>query len=249
MQAILRARMASARLPGKVLLPAAGKPMILHNADRIARARLVERVVIATGDTPENDELERVCRAAGLEVFRGSEDDVLARIVGCARQFGMTTFCKFTADNPLIDPEVIDLVLTFFEEGGYDYASNNHPPTWQDGQEVEVMTLKALEEAFVEAREPFQREHVTPFLWDQPERYRVGNVARPDDSWHKRFRWTLDYPEDYTLIREVYEALGPEFTTAQVMELLERRPDLHAVNARHAGYTWYAEHQDELKTL
>ncbi len=249
MQAILRARMASARLPGKVLMPAAGRPLILHNVDRIARARGVSRVVVATGDTPENDELEQVCRAAGVEVFRGSEDDVLARIVGCARQFGMETFCKFTADNPLIDPAVIDQVLDYFAEGGYDYASNNHPPTWQDGQEVEVMRLAALEEAFDEAREPFQREHVTPFLWDQPERYRVGNLARADDSWHKRYRWTLDYPEDYTLIQGVYEALGPAFTTAQVMELLEQRPELARVNAMHAGYTWYSEHQDELKTL
>jgi len=170
------------------------------------------------------------------------------------KHFGMEHGAKLTADNPLIDPAVIDQVVGFYlaHSKEYDYVSNNHPPTWQDGQEVEVFSVAALETTWREAKELFQREHVTPFIWDQPERFRIGNVARADDRWYRDYRWTLDYPEDYAFVKAVFEEHSPaksDFTTDDVMELLKRRPDIHAINANRAGYVWYREHLDALRTV
>jgi len=242
------------RLPGKVLMLVSGRPLLLHNIKRIRRAKTVDRVIVATTDNREDDAIQRLCEAEGIPVFRGSEEDVLDRIHRCLKQFGITACVKLTADNPLIDPSVIDEVVRFYaaHPGNYDYVSNNHPPTWQDGQEVEVFGTAVLETAWREAKEPFQREHVTPFIWDHPERFRIGNVAREDDRWYREYRWTLDYPEDYTFIKTVFEVLypaKPEFTTADIMDLLRKRPDIHAINANRAGYVWYRDHLDSLRTV
>lgn len=254
MDAILQARMSASRLPGKVLMPVLGRPVLSHNIERIRRAKTIDRVIVATTDKREDDAIQKLCEAEGVPVFRGSEADVLDRTCRCMQHFGMEHGAKFTADNPLIDPAVIDHVVGFYlaHPGDYDYVSNNHPPTWQDGQEVEVFTASALEKAWREAAQPFQREHVTPFIWDQPERFRIGNVARSDDRWYRDYRWTLDYPEDYAFVKAVFEELypsKPDFTTGDVMDLLKRRPDVHAINANRAGYVWYREHLDSLRTV
>jgi len=115
-----------------------------------------------------------------------------------------------------------------------------------------VFRATTLETAWREATQLFQREHVTPFIWDQPERFRVGNVARSDDRWYHDYRWTLDYPEDYTFIKSVFEELyptRPDFTADNIMDLLRKRPDIHAINANRAGYVWYKEHLDALRTV
>jgi len=254
MDAILQARMSATRLPGKVLMPALGRPILLYNIERVRRAKTIDRVIVATTENREDEKIQRLCEAEDIPVFRGSEEDVLDRIYRCMQHFGMKECAKLTADNPLIDPAVIDQVVGFYQAhaGDYDYVSNNHPPTWQDGQEVEVFRATTLETAWREATQPFQREHVTPFIWDQPERFRVGNVARSDDRWYHDYRWTLDYPEDYTFIKSVFEELyptKPDFTTGTVMDLLRKRPDIHAINANRAGYVWYREHLDVLRTV
>ena len=254
MDAILQARMTSNRLPGKVLMPVLGRPILSYNIERIRRAKTISRVFVATTDKREDDAIQRLCESEGVPVFRGSEEDVLDRIYQRMKHFKMEECAKLTADNPLIDPAVIDQVVGFYltHRGDYDYVSNNHPPTWQDGQEVEVIRAAALETAWREADKPFQREHVTPFIWDQPERFRIGNVARTDDRWYRDYRWTLDYPEDYLFVKAVFEELypaRPDFTTDDVMDLLRRRPDIHAINANRAGYVWYREHLDALRTV
>ena len=254
MDAILQARMKSSRLPGKVLMPALGRPILSFNVERLRRARTIDRVIVATSDTTEDDAIQKMCEAEGILFFRGSEENVLDRIYRCVRQFGIDVVAKFTADNPLIDPAVIDHVVGFYlaHSDEYDFVSNNHPPTCQDGQEVEVIRTAALEIAWREADKPFQREHVTPFIWDQPERFRLGNVARADDQWYHAYRWTLDYPEDYEFIKRVYEELyprKPEFSMQDLMEFLRQRPDIYAINSNRAGYVWYREHLDNLQTV
>ncbi|PYO46595.1 MAG: hypothetical protein DMD72_12390 [Gemmatimonadetes bacterium] len=254
MDAILRARMRGSRLPGKVMLPVLGRPLLSLNIERIRRARTVDRLIVATGEAPEDDAIAALCRDEGVAVFRGSEADVLDRIYQCASRFELAAFAKFCADNPLIDPAVIDQVIGAWlaQPEAYDYLSNNHPPTWQDGQELEVIRTTALEHAWREARLAFQREHVTPFLWDQPQRFRVGNVARADDRWYHEYRWTLDYPEDYEFIRQVCEILyprKPDFGTEDLMALLREYPEIHRLNASRAGYVWYRAHLDALQTV
>jgi spore coat polysaccharide biosynthesis protein SpsF len=172
----------------------------------------------------------------------------------CAYTFHLDVLARFTADNPLIDPAVIDEVIEVYlaDTGRWDYVSNNHPPTWQDGQEVEIVSVRALEVAWREADKPFQREHGTPFIWDQPQRFRIGNVHRDDDRWYHHYRWTLDYPEDFELMRRIYEDLyvqKPDFDTADLMRWLDAHPEVAGVNAMHRGYVWYDQHRDELETV
>jgi spore coat polysaccharide biosynthesis protein SpsF len=246
--------MKSSRLPGKVMLPVLGRSMIALNIERLRRARTIRRVVVATSVHPMDDVIARLCQEEGIAVFRGSEEDVLDRIYRCACHFGMTEFAKLTADNPLIDPAIIDRVIGFYLEhrGQFDYVSNNHPPTWPDGQEVEVVTLAVLEVAWREARLSFQREHVTPYVWDQPNRFRIGNVALADDHLYHNERWTLDYPEDYQFIKRVFEELypaKPDFGMNDVLLLEQARPAIKAINAHYAGITWYQQYAGALQTV
>jgi len=252
--AILQVRMSSSRLPGKALLPVLGRPLLWYNIERIRLSRMIDRVVVATSTDPADDVITAACEGWGTPVFRGSLNDVLDRIYGCARHFEMDVFAKFTADNPLIDPCVIDAVIAGFRSNPapLDYYSNNHPPTWPDGQEIEVIRTAALESAWRESQEAFQREHVTVWLWDQPQRFRVGNLARSNNAWYQRYRWTLDFPEDYVLIRRIFEELypaQPAFGTTQIMALIDRKPELAELNRRHKGDVWYRHHRDSLQTV
>lgn len=250
---ILQARMASHRLPGKVMLPVLGRPLLAYNVERILRAKTVNKVVVATSTADADDAIAAWCHNEGIALFRGSPDDVLGRLLSCVQANHVDVLIRLGADNPLIDAGVIDAVIGFYLEhqGEFDYVSNNHPPTWPDGMEVEIMPRDVLELCAREAEQVFQREHATPFVWDQPDRFRIGNVALPDDRLHAE-RWTLDYPEDYAFIRSVLEALyplNPYFEMADIFHLLERQPNLRAHNAMHAGDVWYAQHMDRLKTI
>jgi spore coat polysaccharide biosynthesis protein SpsF len=160
---------------------------------------------------------------------------------------------RLCADNPLIDPRVVDQTVQRFLEAPHqvDYYSNHHPPTFPDGQEVEILPFRALEIAWKEAKEPHEREHGTPFLWDQPERFRLGNYECPEGNLYHTYRWTLDYEEDYLLIKCVFEELYPQkedFSMRDVMELLRQRPDIEGLNARHKGVTWHHYAKDVLST-
>jgi len=246
--------MRSQRLPGKVVAPVLGRPMLSLIIERIRRCVTVRGIVVATTTDSADDPIEALCHTEGVRVFRGSDEDVLDRLYRCATHFGMTAFARFTGDNPLIDPHVTDQVVGFYlaHEGAFEYVSNNHPPTWPDGLEVEIVTLGALEQAWREAVKPFQREHGTPYIWDQPERFRVGNVALADDRLFRQTRWTLDHPEDYEFIARVYEALyprNPAFGMDDVLALLRERPEIRRINAHLGAETWYQHHLTELRTV
>lgn len=250
--AILRVRMASSRLPGKVLLPAAGKRMLLHTLERLRRSQLLDPIVVATSEDASDDPIVDLCKSADAPCFRGSLDDVLDRFYQCATAYQMQHIAEFKGDNPLIDPVVCDQIGKIYLDhvGQYDYVTNNHPPTYPDGQEVEIFPYSALATAWKEAKEPFQREHVTPFIWDQPERFRVLNVRMDPNLHHER--WTLDYPEDYTFLRAVFEGLypgNPAFSMKDVIRFLDAHPELRKINEVHAGYTWYTAHAQDLKTI
>ncbi len=253
---VVQARASSTRLPGKVLRPVLGRPVLLHQLDRMKRADLVGEIVVATTHRPDDDTIADLCQSEGFTVVRGSEHDLLDRHVAAARVTDAEAVVKVPSDCPLIDPRVIDLVIATFLDGEWDYMSNLHPPTWPDGNDVEVITRDALVAADRGARQPFEREHTTPFIWDHPDRFRIGNVAWPSGrDFSMTHRWTLDYPADLDFISGVYEALTPphqqtpEFSTEDVLSLLDRRPDLHARNAHLAGVNWYRHHLDELSTV
>lgn len=255
---VVQARMASTRLPGKVLKDLAGKRLLIRMLERLARITVPARVVVATTIDADDDPIVALCERYGTPVFRGHPTDLLDRHYRAALAFGATAVAKIPSDCPLIDPAVVDRVLTRFLRGDCDYASNLHPPSYPDGNDVEVMGFATLETAWREAELPMEREHTTPFIWERPERFRLVNVhwqsecgeAMPDCSMSHR--WTIDYPEDYTFIQHVFEELypaKPDFGIADIMALLERKPEIGAVNARYRGVNWYRNHLDQLKTV
>ena len=234
-------------------MPAAGKPLLLHMVERLRRARLLTRIVVATSDDAADDAIADLCDRENVLCFRGSNEDVLDRYYGCAKAFGMAHIAVLYADNPLLDPGVCDAAIAFYltHLDNYDYVSNCRPSTYPDGQEIEICSFEALEAAWQEADKPFQREHVTPFVWDQPERFRCFNLTMEPDL-NRRERWTLDYPEDYEFLRAVYEGLypeKPEFSMWDLIEFLDAHPDLRKINGMHGDYTWFTAHSDELKTV
>lgn len=231
--AVLQARMSSSRLPGKVLKPILGEPMVFRHIERLRRCREIDHLIVATSTAASDDVLAEACARRDVACFRGSLEDVLQRFVQAATSYAPHTVVRLTGDCPLADPEVIDAVIRFFHDGGYDYASNCLPPTFPDGLDVEVMRFSCLQEADREAVLPSHREHVTPFLRAHPERYRLGNYAANDDR--SGLRWTVDEPEDFEFVRQVYEHLypgNPNFTTEDVFALIQRVPDLKNINAR-----------------
>ena len=223
--------MSSTRLPGKVLLPLAGEPMLTRLVERLRRVQRADGIVIATTTNATDDPIAALCAQLGVSCHRGSEHDVLSRYADAARLHGADVVVRITSDCPLIDPALIDQVIATHEEGGSDYVSNMLPPTWPYGMAVEVFSAAALAQAHAEATQAAEREHVTPFIYWHPERYRLRNVASPVNL--SQHRWTVDTPEDYELVSRLFDHLmptHPHFTQADVLALLDHYPDWIAIN-------------------
>lgn len=228
--AILQARMSSTRLPGKVMLPLAGAPMIVRQIERVSRSRLIDRLVVATSDQAGDDVIEQTCRREGIAVYRGPLDDVLARFTGALDAYPADHVVRLTADCPLADPNVIDATIALHLDAGADYASNSpEPGAWPKGLDVEVMTADALRRAAAEAATPEEHEHVTWGIWNQPDRYRLAWLPSP--AGDADVRWTVDRPDDYAFVAAVYDALyaaNRAFTSDDIRAFLADRPDLAA---------------------
>jgi spore coat polysaccharide biosynthesis protein SpsF len=227
--AILQARMSSSRLPGKVLKPLAGQPLVLRQVERLARARNIEQLVVATSVEPSDDPLAEALQGAGIAVHRGPLDDVLARFIGALDAHPARDVVRLTADCPLIDPQVVDATIALHRDSGADYTSNT-PETFSypKGLDVEVVTAEALRAVAREETAREAREHVTWAIWNRPDRWRIAWLKSPnaDDG---DIRWTVDTPDDYAFATAVYDALyanNPTFTSADVKALAAGRPDL-----------------------
>ncbi|MBX9610332.1 MAG: glycosyltransferase family protein [Burkholderiales bacterium] len=228
---IVQARLTSTRLPGKVLLPLAGAPMLTRLIERLRRVKQADAIVIATTHNTTDDPIAALCGQLGVPCHRGSEHDVLSRYADSAREHGADVVVRITSDCPLIDPALVDQLISTYREGDCDYVSNMLPPTWPYGMAVEVFTATALLEAHAEATQESEREHVTPFIYWHPERYRLRNVESPTDLSAQR--WTVDTPEDYELVRRLFERLypvDPRFSLADVQKVMEAHPDWMCIN-------------------
>lgn len=229
--AILQARCSSSRLPGKVLLPLLGRPMLARQIERLKNSQQIDRLVLATSSDPSDDPIPALCRELNTACFRGSLNDVLDRFYTAARQYQPEYVVRLTGDCPLTDPQLIDEVIRFTRDNGFDYASNCDPPTFPDGLDVEVFRFKCLEEAWQEAILPSHREHVTVFIREGRSRFRVGNYRSDKDL--SALRWTVDEPMDFAFVEQVYNELYPQdpmFKTADILRLLARRPELSKLN-------------------
>lgn len=230
---IIQAHMGSSRLPGKVLLPVGGRPLIERVVHRVSMANMIDRIVVAMPAAPENDVLERALVHSRCETFRhvGHEWDVLERYVAAANAYDADPIVRVTSDCPLIDPGVLNALVTMFEEGEYDYVANNLHPSFPHGLDAEVFSRAALHRASADA-EPANRawrEHVTEPMRQQPEKYRLGNLECPQDL--SRYRLTVDWSEDLEIADAIYSARGlggdnGHLTTAKVLWFIDRRPDL-----------------------
>lgn len=230
--AIIQARMGSTRLPGKVLKDLAGATVLERVVSRVRRCRLVSDVVVATSAEPADEVILNECKRLGTEPFRGSEQDVLDRYYRAAQQAGAEVVVRITSDCPLIDPEVSDKTIQKFLVERPDYASNALERTYPRGLDTEVMTFAALECAWTEARQAYQREHVTPFLYQHPERFKILSVKGDHD--YSQYRWTLDTPEDLEFLRAVYARSidHQDLSWRDVLNIVQREPELAEMN-RH----------------
>lgn len=247
--AILQARTGSTRLPGKVLSPILGRAMLALQVERVLRAERIDELVLATTIDPADDPIERLAGKLGVGCFRGSVEDVLDRFYQAALSSSPEHVVRLTGDCPLIDPAVIDLIIARHLQAGVDYTSNTVHPTYPDGLDVEMFRFDALADAWRDARKTSEREHVTPFLYNRPQRFQIESVQQDRDL--SEMRWTVDEPEDLAFVRAVYEELypaNPAFSTEDVLNLLQRRPELGARNAhiaRNEGYAQSVQAEEE----
>lgn len=252
---VVQARMSSSRLPGKVMLPILGKSLLYRMIERLKLSRYPAQIVIATSVEKEDDIIEQESLKIGIPCFRGSLNNLLDRHYRAAKLYQADTVLKIPSDCPLIDPRIIDQVLDFYldTKGQFDYVSNLHPATFPDGNDVEIMTIPCIEKTWKEASRLFELEHTTPYIWENPEMFKIGNVrASSGKDYSMSHRFTIDYQADYEFIKAVFEDLyptKPDFSCADILRLLENRFDIYQINAKYSGVNWYGNHLDELKTI
>jgi spore coat polysaccharide biosynthesis protein SpsF len=230
--AIIQARCSSTRMPGKVLAPLAGEPMILRLVERVRRSVELDAVVVATSRDPSDDPLVATLEERGVLVRRGPLGDVLARYLQVIDEFDPETVVRLTGDNPLVDPAVIDDVLRAHAASGADYTSNSLVRSYPYGLDVEAVRAAALRRVAELATDQEEREHVTIGIYRRPDVFRLEPVVQPQD--HAELRWTVDYPEDFAFVERVYAELfpvDPAFAQADVLALLERRPELRRLRS------------------
>jgi len=251
---VIQARMSSTRLPGKVMLPILGRPLLIRMIERVQVAKLIGQLVVATSTNTDDNEIEKLCIENGITCYRGHLTDLLDRHYQVGKLFSADAIVKIPSDCPFIDPRVIDKVLEYYiNSDEFDYVSNLHPASYPDGNDVEIFSFEAIECAWKDATKDFEREHTTPFIWENQDYFSIGNVVwETGFDYSTSHRWTIDFPEDYEFIRKVYEELyptNPAFSLDDILNLLKQKPHIAEINQQYLGKYWYEEHMDELKNI
>jgi len=232
-----------------------GKPLFIRLVERVRQAALSGEVVVATTYDEEDNIIEQLCLKESIPCFRGHPQDLLDRHYQAAAKYGGDVVVKIPSDCPIIDVRIIDRVLGFFlnHTGQFDYVSNLHPATYPDGNDVEVFTMEALMAAWESADKDFEREHTTPYIWENPGRFRIGNVFwETGFDYSMSHRWVLDYEEDYKVIQTLYDALSendPCFGIEAILSFLAQNPLIFELNVKYAGVNWYRHHIEALRTI
>lgn len=228
--AIIQARMGSSRLPGKVLKKVDGKhPMLYYLLDQIQYCKFHDNIVVATSCLKEDDPIEHYLNTQTVTCFRGSSDDVLDRYYNCAKKFNFDPIVRLTADNPLIDPQIIDLVIKNYETNSVDYVSNARPRTYPYGTEVEIFSFNTLEIMWNKAKKPSEREHVTPYIHNNPDKFKIRNVEYSKNISH--FRWTVDKENDLQLIMKIISKIKKSpILMEDILNLYSNEKELFNIN-------------------
>ena len=226
--------MTSTRLPGKVLLPAAGRPLLAHLVERLKRVPSIDEIVIATTTNGADDPIVELARTLGVTYFRGSEDDVLGRVLSAAKNSYADTIVEITADCPAIDPSIVQRCIETFIASGADYVSNILVPTYPWGMDTQVFATETLAQADTATTDdPAAREHVSLYIYEHPERFTLVNVAAPPELTWPELHIELDTPEDYELIRTIFDELypqHPDFALGDIISLLRRKTHISRIN-------------------
>lgn len=232
---IIQARTGSTRLPNKILKKIKNKTVLEHDIERVLKAKTVDKLVIATTERIEDNVIVEIAENCSVGYFRGSEDNVLSRYYFAAKKYNAEVVIRITSDCPLVDPEIIDNMVNQFIElrsiDNIDYLSNKIKMTYPRGLDVEVFSFEALEKTFFEATQNFEKEHVTPYIYLNPDKFKIKNYENDID--YSMFRWTLDTEEDFLLIKTIYDHLYDEnklFLFKDVLKYVQENPEISKLN-------------------
>jgi spore coat polysaccharide biosynthesis protein SpsF len=248
--AIIQARLDSTRLPGKVLRPIVGRPMLLHIIERVRAACGLEGLVVATSEEDSDAPIRELCRSHEVQCFSGSKTDVLDRFYRAASEYGGDPIIRVTGDCPFVDPQLIERVIEFGRAGDYDHlglatgagASFMQGGRFPDGLDLECFRYGTLAEAWKQATSDSDREHVTPYIWKHPDRFKLGTLKADRD--YSDLRWTVDTAADLEMVERVYEGLfkaDPPFLMADILKFLEENPEVSVLNREQIGLEGYGE--------
>lgn len=234
---IIQARIGSSRLPGKILKELNGKPLLWHVVERCKSSKSVNKVVVATTTEKDDDLIEKMCRDYNIPFFRGDQNNVLSRYYGAAKKFKFKTIGRITSDCPLIDPAAINKCFSDFKKQNCDYISNVVPGkrTYPIGLSVEIFSLQALKKAFKEASLGYEKEHVTPYIWENKgKKFKLGRIVTAPASLIRNYRLTVDYPEDFRLINTIYSKFPNHkiIPIRKAIKFLDDHPKIAAINAK-----------------
>jgi len=230
---IIQARMGSSRLPGKVMMSIDEQNTLLHYViQQLKFSELTKNIIIATTTSKKDDSIVDFATKMNLDHFRGEVDNVLDRYYQCAKNFSVSTIVRISADDPLIDPTVIDRVIEKFYSNSYDYVSNTHPRTFPQGNEIEVFSFETLESAWKNAKKISEKEHVTPYIYNNKEKFRIANVEHSKDL--SSLRWTVDTQNDLDFVRLLISKIQKmPILITDILDVLSKEPDLLTINKDH----------------
>ena len=231
--ATIEARMTSTRLPGKVLMPVAGKPLLEHLVIRLKSVPSINAIVLATTTNADDDVLETFSKKVGIKCYRGSEDDVMGRVINAANKENADVVVEITGDCPIIDPQIVEQTIRMFKVNEVDYVSNNHIRSYPDGMDVQVFKLEALKRSATLTRDALDHEHVTLHIRNHPELFTKINLVSPTETHWPELGLTLDEPRDYELLKKIieyFEPINPLFTCLDTIQLLKKNPAWVKIN-------------------
>lgn len=231
--AIIQARCGSSRFPNKVFAKIIGKPLIWHVVNRLFCAKTINNIVIATTTNPKDDKIEMWCRENNINVYRGSENDVLNRYYCASLAFPSDIIVRITADDPFKEPAIIDKIVTKLITEKYDLVTNNFPPSFPEGIDCEAFTFSALKESEEVVTDTFEREHVTQYIYHNPEKFKIGNISFIQNL--SFLRWTIDRDLDFEMVKAIYAKRDPEnngiLLMNEILEIIDRNPEIATINA------------------
>jgi len=246
---VIQVRMGSSRLSGKVLMSVEGKnPLLYYVINQLKYSKLIDRIIIATTKLPEDNIIIKIANEMDVQTFRGSTTDVLDRYYQCAKKFSLINIVRITSDNPLIDPTLVDQVIEKFIEGSYDYVTNCNPRTFPQGTEAEIFSFKALEQAWKNSNKSSEREHVTPYFYKNPDKFKIFKITHHKNL--SKLRWTVDREPDLELVRAIVSKIKKRpILMKDIIALFEIEPKLVEINKDYVMNEGYLKSLKEDKLV